>query len=508
MKLSRNILSGWGYIAVNTVIVLFMTPFLVRSLGVSNFGVWALILTVIGYLNLLDFGSQQAQARFLSRALGKEDSEHFRDIFSNTAILFFVIGTVILVAVLVLGQFGEGVFNVDLESRDEFRMILWIVGTMVAVEFMSKSYGGSLAARERLDIINLIEIVGAIVQAILVFGALTLGWGLIGMAGGVAVTMAVKILAYVAVGHAAYPHARITFRRFDKSIMRKLLGYGSISYIIVVSDLVKTNLGILIIGAFLTTTDAAYYSIAAQFVFYFFLMGRSVNSAFIPRISRLEGQGNWAVLREQFILGTRIISVVVIFVGSSMMIFGGKFIELWLGKGFEASFHILAILAPAAMFNLMQSISTSFMFATSNHGVYAKLNVLEAVAGVIIGLVLVRPLGPYGIALGVLIPAAFFRIGVQPFVTCRLVGISLREYFARGFRRQLVFGVAYVATAVGGLQMFSGYVQTLWQFFLMAAGFLAVGAFLVYVICITAEERSLVLARMRKRWLLRQQSAP
>ncbi|GEM_PF-2811415 len=506
MKLLRNILSGWAYMIVSSAVVLFMTPFIIKSLGVATFGVWALLLNVIGYLNLLDFGSQQAQARFLSRAVGKEDSTLFAEVFSNTAILFFAIGSLILIAVAILAQFGDQIFNIPAEGQDDFRLILWIIGSMVALEFASKSYGGSLAARESLDVINLIEICGVVVQALLVFSVLKYKLGLIGMASAVGLTMLLKIISYVVVAHVSIPHARISFKRYRLHILRELLGYGSVSYAIVALDLIKTNIGIPLIAMFMTTADAAYYSIAAQFVFYFYLMSRSVNGAFIPRISKLEGQGNWIELRHQFFLGTRIIAGMIFFVGISMMVFAGKFVELWLGKGFEPTYYVLLILTPAAMIALVQAVGTGFLFATSNHSFFAKISAAESVSAILLGLFLVKPLGVYGMAFGTLVPAIIFRGILLPRTISRLVGISLVEYFNKGFRAQIVYGAVYAVIAWSGYQLLKDEIASLWSFGVVAFMFLLVGLALAYAICLNADERASFVRRISDRVLRRQQS--
>ena len=507
MRLARNIVSGWAYMIVNTAIVLFMTPFIIRTIGIANFGVWALLLTVITYLNLLDFGSQQAQARFLSRAIGRGDSELFRDVFSNMTIVFAAAGLLIVATVFLLAEYGDAFFNIGDGDGEVFRRILLVMGAAVAIEFTVKSYGGSLAARERLDIINLIEIAGAVVQAIMVFIVLTLDFGLVGMAYGVAGTILIKVIMYVVTAHVSYPHARVSLSRYSPAVLKQLMAYGSISYLITAMDVLRTNIGIPIIAAFLTTTDAAYYSIAAQFVFYFFLLSRSITSAFIPRISRLEGQGDWVELRRQFFLGTRLVGLLVLFVGISMMVFGGKFIELWLGPGFEASYVVLLILTPAAIFTLLHSISTSFLFATSNHGRYARMVVYESIGTVLLGLAFVRSLGVYGMALGMLIPTVLCRMLLQPAMTRRLIDVPWSEYFLRGFAPQLLFGLGYLALAYGVFEVLESQISSMWMFFSVAFGMLLLAGPLAFAVGLTGDERDAVLGRARKWFVRAQQSA-
>ena len=47
---------SYVYIIATTLIQLIYTPFLIRSLGQSEYGLYSLINSVIGYLTILDLG--------------------------------------------------------------------------------------------------------------------------------------------------------------------------------------------------------------------------------------------------------------------------------------------------------------------------------------------------------------------------------------------------------------------------------------------------------------------
>ena len=55
-RLLRNIASNWAGYVVQVAVGFFLTPFVVHSLGETQYGVWTLVVGVTGYYGLLDLG--------------------------------------------------------------------------------------------------------------------------------------------------------------------------------------------------------------------------------------------------------------------------------------------------------------------------------------------------------------------------------------------------------------------------------------------------------------------
>ena len=66
---NRKIGAILSYVSIiaSTVISLIYTPFMIKSLGQSEYGLYSLINSVIGYLTLLDLGFGNAIVVYTSR---------------------------------------------------------------------------------------------------------------------------------------------------------------------------------------------------------------------------------------------------------------------------------------------------------------------------------------------------------------------------------------------------------------------------------------------------------
>src|SRR5438445_81374 len=67
-RFALNVIMNWIAMAVGMVVPFFLTPFVIRSLGVAAYGVWILAVSTVSYLNILDLGLRSAIIRFVSKA--------------------------------------------------------------------------------------------------------------------------------------------------------------------------------------------------------------------------------------------------------------------------------------------------------------------------------------------------------------------------------------------------------------------------------------------------------
>ena len=65
----KNLLSGTILrifsLGLSVIIAFFMMPFMIHSLGDTQYGLWVIIGTITGYYGFLDFGLSPATARYI-----------------------------------------------------------------------------------------------------------------------------------------------------------------------------------------------------------------------------------------------------------------------------------------------------------------------------------------------------------------------------------------------------------------------------------------------------------
>ena len=89
-------------IIINTVIQLVYTPLLLRMLGQSEYGLYSLVNSVIGYLSILDLGFGNAIIVYTAKYRAKNDKRSEEKLHGMFKIIFYIIGVVTILLGLVL----------------------------------------------------------------------------------------------------------------------------------------------------------------------------------------------------------------------------------------------------------------------------------------------------------------------------------------------------------------------------------------------------------------------
>lgn len=181
-RFAFNVLMNWASMAVSMVIPFFLTPFVVRSLGPTAYGVWILAVSTVAYLNLLDLGLRSAIIRFVSKAQTQGKIEEAQAAIGAALWFRLLISAGVAVLSIVLALSFPHLFKVpsDLQRAAQITVLLCAMG--VAVTLVSGVFGAVLAAVNRFDVLSAVTIVQTIARAAGVLTILHLGRGLITLA--------------------------------------------------------------------------------------------------------------------------------------------------------------------------------------------------------------------------------------------------------------------------------------------------------------------------------------
>src|SRR5438876_737071 len=135
--------NGW-----TMLLAIASLPFLLRGLGATAFGVWALLQTfsaVTGWLSLADLGVGLAATRHVADHASRD--EHIeRDVsIGTTLVLCTAIGAVFAVVLIAIGPLLlPTVFNVPHELRPAVRFASVVFAIQVSFELVASGAGACL----------------------------------------------------------------------------------------------------------------------------------------------------------------------------------------------------------------------------------------------------------------------------------------------------------------------------------------------------------------------------
>ncbi len=443
----KNIASSWGGLTVNIAVGFFLSPFILHRLGDEAFGLWILIFSLTGYYGIFDFGIRSSLVRYVSKFQATGDKDQLARLV-NTSLFSYTCLGIILAVPTVLGSFYvDRLFHIPPGFLKDARILFLMVGSSLALGFPLGVSGGILEGLQAFYLINWTNIVSTLVRAVLIVYVLRHGLGLLSVA---LITVSLPLItaavrALIAQRLLAIPYG---WRYVDRESLRQVVNYGSVTFVIIVAAQLRFKTDAVIIGTFLSAAAITHFSIGARLVDYAAEVVSSLAQVFTPMSSHFHATGDYNQLRRIFVSGNRACALVMFPMAVVLVVMGKSVIEAWVGPRYVSSYIVLLIvLIPATLYQA-QSTSNRILFGMSLHKSLAYVVLMEGIANVILSIVLVRPLGIVGDAIGTAIPMLCTALFFLPRHMCRQLGVPVRKFLVEAYAYPAILCVPLVLVLV------------------------------------------------------------
>ncbi len=492
----RNILSNWTGAAVTMVVMFFLSPFVVHRLGSAGYGIWVLVGSLTGYFGLLDLGIRPAIVKFTSKYYELKDTDKINEAINSAIVISSVIAVVIFIATVIIAHFSDKIFKVPPEYLGDLKILVLLVGLKVAIEVPFAILTAVFNGLQRFDLANVIGISVLLIRSLAIVIILSMGGRLVAMGLILLSASVLETLIRVKVCYRILPTLKLNPRLAKRDMLKNLYSFSIYIFLIGVSVQITFYANNLIIGAFLTATAIAYYAIGANLIEYLKNIVAQVTTTITPVASAFEAREQNERLKSLLLIGTRYCLLIIFPVGIVYLILGKNFIDLWMGPEYgPPSSRVLTILMIAYFGFLSQLVSGSILYGLGKVKTYAFLNIGTAAANLLLSLLLVKPYGIYGAALGTAIPLTIYGTFIIPAYICRVLSVNLFTYFRWSFIPAILASVPFLAAVFFIHRMLV--ITSLTQFMLAVAAAMCLHVIATALIGLDREHRMLLKNKLR-----------
>jgi O-antigen/teichoic acid export membrane protein len=448
-QLAGGVAMNWLAVIATIVSTFLLSPFIVRSLGDTGYGVWVLVTSTIAYLGLLDLGLRGAVTHFLARHHATGDHDLASRSFSTVFQVRLTMGAVTVLATAVIALWIDSMFRIPAEYVAAARWSAVLVGASFAVTLICGIFGAGLAALNRFDVLSGITIAQTVVYAVGTALLLSAGYGLIALAVWQAATVGISNAVQVWSCRRIYPQLRLRFeRRIDTALLREIWTFSFYIVVISVSGYLIYFSGNIITGAFISAAAVTTYSIAVRLIEYHRQIATSLAQVFMPLASSMHAQQDAASIHRLLLYGTRAAVLVSWPIQAVLFFRGATFIDLWMGHEYgAASGAVLQILLISNFLVVGNGVAANITFGLGKHKPFALWQSAEAAVNVTLSIWLVRGLGlgVSGVAWGVTLPSCVSHGLLWPAYITRLVDYPIRRFLLQAWIRPALAVMPFAA---------------------------------------------------------------
>lgn len=479
---------------------LLLTPFIIRTLGQAEYGVYKLSASVVAYLLLLDLGVGNAITRYIAKFRASGEKEQSQKFLGVATIYYTVIALVALIAGVVLiavfpKAFAKGLTASEIKLGQE---LLFITMINAAVTLGTAAYNNVIIAYERFTVSKGVPIIQIIVRMALTVVMLKGGFGSVGIVM-VNLLMTVVCRGFFIIYVLFRLKLRPKFKGIDISFVKEIILYSSMILIQMIATQLNATVDQILIGSLVASSAAilAVYSVGTQVTQYFQSMGTAFTGVLMPGIVKMVESGvDSKTLTDEMIRIGRIILIVLGLIWGGFLACGQQFITLWAGADNSNAYFVAVILMTAYMFILTESIGTQILWAMNQHKEQAILKGIIVLLNILLTVVLIKWQPLIGATIGTFISLVFGDVVVMNVIFRKKLKMNLGYYY-KGLTKGILPCIA-VATAVGFVARHflknGGWISLLLEVAIIC---------LVYAVCIltfgmNTYEKNMVLSVLRK----------
>ena len=444
-QIVKNVGSSWFSLGFDVLVGLFLSPFLLHWLGDTAFGIWVLIFSITGYYGLFDLGIRSSVVRYVSKFTATDDIEDLAKLINTSLFTYSCIGILSLLVTVVLSVYVDHIFKIPPEFHSTARWLLLLVGASVGLGFPLGVVGGYLDGLQRFYVNNWANIAGDIARLVLIILAVRHGRGLLTIA---AITVILPLILSAIRGVIAYRILPVPFgfKYVDRATFRTMANYSSVTLVIMIATQLKFKTDNIVIGTIISAAAVTYFSIGSRIVSYAQQVVMALAQNFLPLASQSEATGNVERLRKIFLAGNRFCAFTSFPITLTLLMLGKSVIEVWVGKKYVAtSYSVLVVLIIPATLMWAQAASGRVLFGISKHRTWAFVTLGEGIANLILSIILVRPYGIIGDALGTAIPLTITMLFFMPVHLCRKLDIRIRTFVREAYTLPVLLCVPLLA---------------------------------------------------------------
>jgi len=442
-SLAISTVSNWISLAVNTIISILLTPYIISHLGKDGYGIWVLVLSIVGYYGFLDMGLHSATIRYVARYTEQKDNVSVNEVVSTSLLIFLAIGLIVASLSFLLSEPLAKFFQLSGEKSISFIRMIWLVGLAAGLGFPRRLFDAVLMAQEQFVMSNFLAVALMITRALAMIGVLYWGYGIESIGWVELLIEIFNITIKFLICQIQTNGVRYSFSGANMRTAKELFGFASLTFIALVGDTLRWNVDILVIGRFLSLEAVGIYGVASVLVKLLLRVSSTVSISTYPRLSSLAA-GNLDTFRSKYRQYSQVTALVVVGMAVEIILLSQDFITLWVGIGFKNAIPVAIILTIALSLDYIVCVGINAVKALNEQALYATQTILEGVANLILSVLLVGHFGLIGIALGTAIPMVITKIFIQPIYTSKIIGVRWLNYFLETILAPLCLGCAVI----------------------------------------------------------------
>lgn len=433
-------------ILLNMLIGITYTPFLLRMLGQSEYGLYSIVYSVISYLTIMDMGFGNAIVIYTTRYINQGNKEKQDKLHGMFMVIYCIIGIIAAILGIILYfnvnlLFGNSMTQTEIS---EAKTMMLILSFNLAATFPLSIFGNIIVAHEKFIVSKVIKIIQIIMQPMLMIPLLFMGYKAIAM---VIVITIVNIFCLMLNAIVAIKKldVKIKFQGFDFKLLKEIFEYSFFIFLNQIIDRVNWSMDQFILGSIAGTVATAVYAVASQLNNMYMNFSTAISGVLLPQVTKMEdNKASDKEFTDIFVKTGRLQYILMALIITGFVLFGQVFVNLWAGAGYEDSYYIACVLMIPLTIPLIQNIGLSILQAKNLYKYRTIIFFFIAILNIAVSIPLTKLYGGIGAAIGTSLALILGQGIILNIYYHKKVGINMIEFWKNIFKMSIPVAISVI----------------------------------------------------------------
>lgn len=399
-QIKQGALLSYFNLGLNVLIGLLYTPWMIRTIGQADYGLYTLAMSIIGLL-AFDFGLGNATTKFVCEYLAQKRQDKVNALLGLVSKLYLTLDIIIFLVFsgvyVFLPQIYEGLTTAELST---FRGVFIIAASYCTLSFPFIPLNGILTGYEKFVQLKGCDLFQRIFIVITMAVCLLCGYELYALVvvNSLAGILTILLKLYL-IGRST--PLRVNFRFWDINELKRIFSFVIWVTIIALSQRMIFNIAPSILGIFADSSQIAVLGVAITIESYTYLFANAISGMFLPRVSKMVAGEDISAVEELMIRVGRLQLFVCGFIFIWFVAFGNDFIKLWVGPEYSKVYLCSILFLIPIVIQLPQEIGMTYIIAANKVKTQSAIYVGMAATNIVLAIPLTKYFGVTGLAVAI-----------------------------------------------------------------------------------------------------------
>lgn len=427
---------AYSTIIFQIIINFVFTPILIKALGIEEYGLYETMNSLGGTLLIMNFGIASIVSRNIVKYKKENNKYELENFLAMSMLVSVFICLLVSVSGFILSKYIGNIYRNSLNNEQITKAKIMFVYIAINLGIMTwRNYtSGIITGYEKFSFASFTKLLKQILRVLFLSILLRIHIdGIIIVITDMVITI---ILIIIELLYCIFK-IKVPIKYHQKNIatLKEIFFFSMASFIQTISNQINLTLDKVILGVMTNTSIVAIYAIGLLIVNVMVSILQVISGFYLPDATRLVLENADGEKYTKFIIAPgRVQSIIGCGIVWGFALIGKEFLGIWVGENFKEIWLSTLILLIFTTLSYITNVANVILDAMLKKMSRALILIGTAILNVILTVLLIKPLGCLGAAIGTAVSMIIGNLLLMNIYYKRKIGINILEMYKGIFK--------------------------------------------------------------------------